>query len=214
VAILYVLAALVLATAYFAAGTAIAYVMLDLLIELTKVGRVHVHAALPFGPEPEESLFAVVLGGLTASYAIDAVADHHSPRARNAVHVVFQLVSNALIGGVLVLEAEHGLLPLVLYAVAMLLHLVALEHHMQMTWQESVSPPWRFAVALAPALGAALWSLVLGEASLFIALALVAGMTLIQVVHDELPSPRATHVPAFVLGVAVFALLSFLRWEQ
>jgi hypothetical protein len=47
---------------------------------------------------------------------------------------------------------------------------------------------------------------------LYVTLALVAGATIVQVFRDELPSPRASRVGAFVLGVALYAGIIAVRW--
>jgi hypothetical protein len=88
-----------------------------------------------------------------------------------------------------------------------------LEHHIQLTWGATRSGWARWLVAFAPLLGAVLWDALLPEAMLFVALALIAGSTLVQVVHDELPTPRASNVRAFLLGTALYAALSVLRWR-
>jgi hypothetical protein len=71
----------------------------------------------------------------------------------------------------------------------------------------------RSLIAFGPLVGALLWDVLLPQWLLLVALALVAGSTLVQVVHDELPSPRASHLPGFVLGTAIYAALSVLRWR-
>jgi hypothetical protein len=195
----------------FAAGTSVAYVFLDLLTELTYLGREHVHSVLPLGPGPDQSLFAVVLVGLLVSYIADAVADRRSPLARYRVHAAWQFANNALIGGIVVLEAKRGVLPLVLCVVAMGLHLAVIECQVRQASEGGPVGPGRVLIALAPFFGA-LIDQRLPEAALFVGLALVAGTTLVQVVHDELPSPRGCHLRAFVSGVSVYAVLSMLRW--
>jgi hypothetical protein len=196
----------------FAGGASLAYVTLDLLVELTYGGREHVHATLPLGPEAEHSLFAVVLAGLTVSYVVDALVGRRWPRALYAVRVGWGATYNALVGGALVLEAEHGFGSLALYAVAMLLHLTEREAHARSEWQLGGWHRTRALVAAAPALGALLWSVLLPTTALYVALAVVAGSTIVQVFRDELPSPRASRVGAFVLGVAVYAAIIAGRW--
>jgi hypothetical protein len=62
------------ATQSFAGGVSLAYVILDLLVELTGSGRKEVHAALPIGPTDERSLFALVLVGATVWHVVAALA--------------------------------------------------------------------------------------------------------------------------------------------
>jgi hypothetical protein len=47
---------------------------------------------------------------------------------------------------------------------------------------------------------------------LYVALALVAGSTVVQIIHAELPSPEAVRLGPFLAGVAVYATLVGLRW--
>ncbi len=53
------------ATKSFAGGASLAYVIVDLMVELTAIGGTNVHSTLPVGPTPIKSLFAVVLVGAT-----------------------------------------------------------------------------------------------------------------------------------------------------
>src|SRR6185437_8958306 len=97
------------ATESFAAGASLAYVIVDLMVELTGVGGEHVHATLPLGPTYEKSLFAVVLLGATWWYLVAAVAARIGrPRARYPAYVLPQAVYCLFIGGALALEAEQG----------------------------------------------------------------------------------------------------------
>jgi hypothetical protein len=198
----------------FIGGTSIAYLVLDLLVELTYTAREPLHAAVPVGIEPEQSLFAVVLAGLTVSYVIDALAYRLSRQAPYAIYLGWTIAYNAVVGGALVVETEEGLRALALFALAMLLHLTVRQSHAQSTWGTRRSQPSLALVACAPAVGALLWAVLLPKRTLAVAVALVAGTTLMQVVREELPSPSAAHIRAFLLGVAVYAVLIALRWSQ
>lgn len=56
----------------FSAGTGLAYVLLYLLFELVKDGAPKIHALLPLGPEPLETLFMLLLAALSANYLLQA----------------------------------------------------------------------------------------------------------------------------------------------
>jgi hypothetical protein len=199
----------------FIGGTSIAYLVLDLLVELTYRGREPVHAALPLGLEPEQSLFAVVLVGLTVSYVLGALADRLSRHAPYAAYLGWNIAYNAVVGGALVVETEEGLRALALFALAMLLHLTVRQSHAQSTWGSTHRTwPGLALVASAPALGALLWAGLLPKPALAVALALVAGTTLMQVVREELPSPSSAHIGTFLLGVAAYSLLIAARWSR
>jgi hypothetical protein len=196
-----------------AAGISLAYVLLDLLVELT-TGSDAVHAVLPVGPDPLRSLFAVVLAGTTLSYASHTLATRtHGKGAGARVALVPRLVYGVFVGGAMDLEAEHGAKALLLFEVAMLVHLAVIHSHLEGALGSRGGRAARALLALAPALGALAWaSLGLPEAALFLSLALVAGSTFTQVFQEELPSPAEAKVGPFVLGVLLYAGLVVVRW--
>jgi hypothetical protein len=196
-----------------AAGISLAYVLLDLLVELT-TGSDAIHAVLPVGPDALRTLFAVVLVGTTLSYAGFTLATRvHGTKAGLRVALVPRLVYGVFVGGAMDLEAEHGTKSLLLFEVAMLVHLAVIHSHLELdlgSWRGRAA---RAFLALAPALGALAWtSLGLPQAGLFLSLALVAGSTFTQVFQYELPSPADARVGPFVLGVVLYAGLVVVRW--
>jgi hypothetical protein len=200
----------------FAAGASLAYVIVDLLVELTSVGAAHVHSTLPLGPSYEKSLFAVVLGGASWWYIVAAVAAKMGGRrSRYRAHLLPQLVYGVFVGGAVALEAEHGVAPLALFALPMLLHLTVLEGHIYKKFEgEHAGLP--FAVlAFAPGAGATAWALLgLPEAALYLTLALVAGSTAVQIIQTELPSPTVLRIGPFLLGVCLYSALIAVRWAR
>jgi hypothetical protein len=44
------------------------------------------------------------------------------------------------------------------------------------------------------------------------ALALVAGSTVVQVLHEDLPSLHALDIPPFLLGTGAYSALVALKW--
>jgi hypothetical protein len=202
------------AAASFTAGASLAYVILDLMVELTSVGGQQVHATLPIAPSYEKSLFAVVLVGATWWYVVGALASRMSHvRARYRAFMVPQLVYGVFVGGALGLEAEHGTGQLLLFALPMLLHLTVVESHIQHEFEGQHGGPMRILVAFAPAAGAVAWVLLgLPPAALFMALALVAGSTVVQIIQTELPSPDLVRIGPFLLGVCIYSAFVAARW--
>ena len=182
------------ATESFAAGASLAYVIVDLMVELTGVGGEHVHSTLAIGPTYEKSLFAVVLLGATWWYVVGAVAAKIGrPAARYWAYVVPQGIYCLFVGGALALEAQHGAVPLLLFALPILLHLTVIESHMHHDFEAQHVGITRAALAVAPGLGAVGWALLgFSQAALFTALALVAGSTVVQIIQTELPSPDSS----------------------
>ncbi len=202
------------ATESFAAGASLAYVIVDLMVELTAVGGEHVHATIPIGPTYEKSLFAIVLVGATWWYVVAALAAKMGqPRARYRAYVLPQVVYGVFTGGALALEAEHGARQLMLFALPMLLHLTVVESHMQHKFSGQHAGLARAVLALAPGIGALAWAVLdLPQAALFMALALVAGSTVVQIIQTELPSPDLVRIGPFLVGVCVYSALIATRW--
>jgi hypothetical protein len=198
----------------FAAGASLAYVIVDLLVELTSVGAPHVHSALPVGPSHEKSLFAVVLAGAVAWYIVAAVAAKvGGRRSRYSAHLVPLVVYSLFVGGAVALEAEHGAVPLALFSIQMLLHLVVVEGHIRKHFEHQHTGLPYAVLAWAPGVAAAAWTILgLPEAALYLTLALVAGSTAVQVIQSELPSPIAVRIGPFFLGVCLYSVLVAARW--
>jgi hypothetical protein len=184
------------------------------MVELTAIGGTHVHATIPIGPTPEKSLFAIVLAGAAWWYLVAALAAKIGrPRARYRAFVVPQVVYSVFVGGALALEAEHGARTLFLFALPMLLHLTVIESHIHHDFESEHSIAARVILAVAPAVGALAWSLLgLPQAALFMALALVAGSTVVQVIQTELPSPDLVRIGPFLLGVGIYMTMVAARW--
>lgn len=202
------------ATESFAAGASLAYVIIDLMVELAGVGGEHVHAVLPIGPTYEKSLFAVVLAGAAWWYLVAGWAARRGHvRARYRAFIVPQTVYGVFVGGALALEAEHGGRQLLLLAAPTLLHLSVVESHVQHEFAGEHSGWPRIICAAAPAFGAIAWSVLgLSPSSLFVALALVAGSTAVQIIQTELPSPDRVRAGPFLVGLGVYVALVAARW--
>ena len=200
----------------FAGGVSLAYVILDLMVELTGAGGKEVHAAVPIGPTHERSLFALVLIGATLWHVVAALATQvGGHRSRYLTYALPQGAYRAVVGGALVLEGEHGSTPLVFFAIPMLLHLTVLESRIHHEFQSDHTGVVRWAVAVAPGLAATAWTLLrLPEAPLFVALALVAGSTVVQIIQTELPWPDLIRLGPFLAGVCLYSVLIAARWAR
>jgi hypothetical protein len=202
------------ATESFAAGASLAYVLVDLMIELTGNGMAHVHARAPIGPSEERSLFAVVLMGATWWYLVGALAAKKGEsRMRYWAYVVPQAIYCLLVGGALALEADYGALPLLLFWLPILLHLTVIESHMLHDFEKEHVGRSRVMLAVMPGLGAIAWAIIgFSHSTLFFALALVAGSTVVQIIQRELPSPDSVLVWPFLGGVAAYSVMIAIRW--
>jgi hypothetical protein len=198
----------------FSAGVSLSYVMADLMVELMHSGAEHVHAALPIGPTHEKTIFSIVLIGATWWYIVAALSSRvRRPRVRYRVYIVPQAIYAVLVGCALAFESEQGAQQLVLFALAMLLHLTVVESHIHHDFKAEHTGLRPILLAIAPGVGAAAWVLLtLSPAVLFIALALVAGSTVVQIVQTELPSPSVVRIGPFLFGVCLYSLMIAARW--
>ncbi|HEY0848093.1 MAG TPA: hypothetical protein VGE12_22190 [Noviherbaspirillum sp.] len=199
----------------FSGGAGLAYVLLYLLFELAKYGAPKIHALLPLGPEPLETLFILLLIALSTMYLLQ-VHLAKSPGLQDDYlgFVVLFLVYNFLAGAGVVEEAHVGLLNLGFYVTALGLHL--LFNDLFLLHLHSGAHHWRWRVALAamPVIGCALAvGFALPEGALYGILALIAGSTIITVVRHELPRPASFRSGAFVAGVILYAALIIATWE-
>jgi hypothetical protein len=200
----------------FAGGTSLAYVVLDLMVELTEAGGAHVHGTLPIGPTEERSLFAVVLAAAAAWYIAPALAHKVAgPAIRYHSYALPQLVYRIVVGASLALEAQHGTRALLLFAVSMLLHLAVVESHFHRQFGRDHAGFVRGLLGFGPCLGAAAWAVFdVPVAALFVALALVAGGTMVQIIQTELPSPELVRIGPFLAGVGLYAAVIAARWAS
>lgn len=199
----------------FSGGAGLAYVFLYLLYELARFGAPMIHAVLPLGPEPLETLFILLLAALLANYLLQVRLQATPSTVDDYIGFATSfLVYNFLAGCGLVEEASGGALNLVFYVAALGLHLLfndlflahlgAATHH----WR------WRAALAAMPAIGCALAAAGAVPAGVqYAMLAVIAGGTVINVLRHELPSPESVLVAPFVAGALVYAGLIFITWR-
>lgn len=196
-------------------GAGLAYVFLYLLLELAKDGADTIHAVLPLGPEPLETLLLLVLGAVTAVYLLQVqLVNNHSPLDEYRGFAAFFLAYNLLAGAGLVEEARWGAVNLAVYALALGLHLAFNERLLLHLRPGAHGWRWRAALAAAPVVGCALTAaLPIPEAMLYGMLTVIAGGTIINVLRRELPDPQGLRPLAFLAGVASYAALIMATWR-
>ena len=196
-------------------GAGLAYVFLYLLLELAKDGAGKIHAVLPLGPEPLETLLILLLAAVTAIYLLQVrLLKTPSPTDEYRGFAGFFLTYNLLAGAGLVEEARWGALNLSVYALALAVHLAFNERLLLHLRPEAHDWRWRGALATAPVAGCTLAAaLPLPEAMLYGMLTVIAGGTIINVVHRELPDPRGLRPVAFLAGVALYSALVLAIWR-
>ncbi|HEX5392375.1 MAG TPA: hypothetical protein VFW68_03800 [Rhodocyclaceae bacterium] len=199
----------------FSGGAGLAYVSLYLLFDLTKYGAPKIHALLPLGPEPLETLFLLLLVALTTMYLLQVhLAKTPSLQDDYVGYATLFLVYNFLAGAAVVEEAHAGPLNLGFYVTALGLHLLFNDRFLLHLCSGAHHWRWRVSLAAMPLMGCALAaSFALPEGVLYGILALIAGSTVINVVRHELPNPRDFRSAAFVAGVVIYAAIIIATWR-
>lgn len=198
----------------FSGGTGLAYVFMYLLFKLVKYGAPEIHALLPLGPEPLETLFILLLGAISAIYLLQVhLESTPDPKDDYLGFAVLFLIYNFLAGTGLVEEAHGDVLNLGFYVTALSLHLLFNDLFLSHLHPGAHHWRWRVALATMPVIGCALAAgFALPEGILYAMLAVIAGGTIINVVRHELPDPQSFRSVAFVAGVVVYAALIMATW--
>lgn len=205
----------------FAGGVSVAYVFVQLLPELQEYQEMIAHtlgARLAF---LEHHIYLVALVGLAVYYGVErltATSREHeraAGRADAASELVFWLdmaafsAYNILIGYLLLHRmGPIGLRTVLLFAVAMALHLWVNDVTLWERHKGDYNRIGRRLLAAAVVLGWALGALVeIPEAAIAVVIAFLAGGLILNVLKEELPEAHHSRFSAFALGAGVYTAL-------
>ncbi|HWH28340.1 MAG TPA: hypothetical protein VNU26_05155 [Mycobacteriales bacterium] len=208
-------------TGSFAGGLAVAYVFLHLLPELVEGNEALGEAlgdTVEHTPLLELSIFLVALAGFTVFYGLERLADRHHPRSAGdgrgsgavyGVHVGAFLLYNGLITYTLALRVRTGLVFALLFVVAIGLHFVLTDRGLHEHYGERFTRSGRFLLVGGLVAGWLAGAVAAPTSALVVALltALLAGSVLLNVFKEELPDPRRSSFPWFLVGLALYAVL-------
>lgn len=201
--------------ASFSGGVSLAYVVLHLLLELFESGRRPVHGVLPFGPDPAESLMLVLFAALVIFFVLHQVVERApaSPLAHRML-VLPHVLYNAVVGGALLGEETHqGPLNLLLFLMALGLHMLVNDYQLTQRLSPERRRSWRLALAVAPVVGCVIGLLPGIPSDIFyVLLAIIVGSSVLSVLQRELPAPEDTRVGAFLAGSGLIAGVTLLQW--
>jgi len=204
----------------FGGGTAAAYVFLYLLPHLAEGNRAVADLLKPeIRALPSVAagflLFLVALVGFFSYYVLERVT-HRSQQGRpEAGRVVFgfQLAFFALYSGLvtypLATKLRVALLPALLFAVAMGLHIFATDHVLSRHFPVRLTIRWRL-VLVAGTLGGWLAAVFAAPTStlLFnILTAFLGGGIMLNIFHEELPPARLSNFIWFSIGLGAYGML-------
>lgn len=201
--------------ASFSGGAGLAYVFLYLLFELTTVGAPKIHALLPLGPDPAETVFIFLLAAFVLVYLVHMqLARSPQPHDDHLGFAALFATYNLLAGAGVAEEALGGMANMAFYVLAIGVHM--LFNDVFLMHVDPAAPHWRWRALLAamPVAGVALAAgFGLPEGVLYALLALVAGGTIINVLRNELPGAPSFRPLAFAAGVLAYAALIFANWR-
>lgn len=197
------------AYANFAGGASLSYVFLYLLFQLSRDGAGAMHALVPLGPAPLETLFLVLLGAVAAFhvlYSRPAPVTYEADFWSDAIY-------NVLVGFALAEEALEGPLALGLYTLALGLHLVFADHALRHHHAELHLGIRRVVIAAGPLLGATTAVVLeLSKGPLYFPLAIVAGGLVVRVLQRELPRQEGLRPLPYVVGLVAYGALILATW--
>jgi hypothetical protein len=198
--------------ASFAGGVSLAFVLLELFVELVDgiAHELHVRA----GPEPVHTIATLILVGASVAFAANLYVERHRESWRSyGIALVPQVVYRALVGAALDEELHTSPRAFAVFWTAMVLHLGIAEHHLDMAYPREHRGPWRFTAGASPLIGAALWAWAEPSMGMFhVLLALVTGATILSIFREEIPPARDVRAGAFFGGILVFGALVQARW--
>jgi hypothetical protein len=202
-----------------AAGISVAYVFVDVLPELAAQSEVAQMVADESAWFIEQRVYFVALLSFVVMYGIEHIVLSQRRRReggceveeRDAVywlHLAGFTAYSLLIGYLLIERAERGLLSLALYALAMAVHFIVVNHALVEEHGAVYRRHGHWVLALAVLAGWALGSAVqIGEIAFARLFAVLAGGVVITSLKAELPDEREGRFWPFCLAALAFALV-------
>lgn len=203
-----------------AGGVAVAYVFLHVLPELAE-GQARVRAHLePAGAALGRHVYLIALIGLATFYGLERMVrsvgggvetDAATAAAVFRLHIGAFAVYNLLLSYLLLHREDQAHADLLLYFVAIGLHLVTTDFGLRQDAPARYDRHARWVLSVAVLAGWLLGLLVeLSEPVLAMLFAFVAGGIVLNVLKEELPEERQSRFSAFALGAGGYAVVLLL----
>jgi hypothetical protein len=205
-----------------AAGISVAYVFVDVLPELAAQSEAMRRITDESAWFVEQRVYFLALLSFVVMYGIEHIvlsqrhrrAGKGEPQGRDAVywlHLAGFAAYSLLIGYLLIERAERGALSLALYALAMAVHFVVVNHALAEEHGAVYRDHGHWVLALAVLAGWGLGMRVqIGELAFARLFALLAGGVVITSLQAELPDEREGRFWPFCLAALAFALVLVL----
>ena len=201
-----------------AAGVSVAYVFVDILPELAAQNEALRHAAgeLQFA---EQRIYLLALVSFVVMYGIEHIVLTRREHSREAdareardpiywLHIGGYAAYSALIGYLLIERSERGEVALVIYALAMAIHFLVVNHALAEEHGELYRRHGHWVLAASILAGWVLGIVApLSEIALARLFALLAGGVVIASLRSELPDDRRGRFWPFCAGAVLFSML-------
>ena len=199
-----------------AGGTAVAFVFIHILPELSHGQQAVEDSGHPVSDYLEQYIYLIAMAGLLVFYGLERTIGRRYATDGPEQHVFWVHIGafaiyNAFIGYLLVRRDVPGLLELALFSFAMLLHFMVNDHALRMQHMTAYHDIGRWLLAGAVLAGWGLAFVVeLGQAASSMLYAFVAGALVLNVLKEELPRERESRFWAFAAGAVGYAVLLLL----
>lgn len=196
-----------------ASGVSLAYVFVHLLPEVAVIAD-ELTETEGWVASLEHNAWVMALVGLVTFYALQRLAERAKATGTDRVtsdrvgwvHIGAYAIYNALIGALLLEQAEQPGTSVWLYTAAMGVHLVVNDHGLREDHGALYHDRGRYVLAAAVLLGWLVSLLVhLPPTAIGLPLAFLAGSVVLTVIKEELPEERDSRVVPLALGAAVYA---------
>ncbi|KTG13640.1 hypothetical protein [Haloferax profundi] len=197
-------------------GASVAYVFMLMLPEVAEVAATvaELQGETLFA---EQIVFFVALAGFVLYYGIEVVVtqrwgeDVEESMVVYRAHLLSFAVYSGIIGYLLFHQEVQSLSNLFFYAVAMALHFGVTDYGLHRHYGTIFDTRGKIVLAVGTLVGAAIGAVtVIGEFSLSVVFAFVAGAIVFNVIKEELPEITESRFVAFLLGTLAFVILSLL----
>lgn len=191
----------------FAAGISFAYVFVELLPSLEKGHFVLKQAFDPFIPYLDRHTYVVALLGMLFYYGLHAQTENGNERNFWLVMSGY-LLFNFFVGASLSDPTNPEIQPLILFTIAMSLHYLVCDYHIEISDPVLFTRWGRWVLILALLLGYAVgYFLHIPDALIALAVSFIAGGILLNTMKYELPKKEKGTYPYFVTGALLYTAL-------
>lgn len=206
-----------------AGGTSVAYMFLHVLPELGEYQNILMQSDAGYLPISRQLVFIVALFGLIVYYGLERLAKQSRMESRREsgedemspavywLHLTAFGIYNFIVSYLLLHREEQSLAGFWVYAFAMSLHFLVIDHslHDHHRADYKGSGRWILTGAIAAGYFCGIYTQISPE-MIALLFAFLAGGVILNVLKEELPEERESRFSAFAFGAAAYSVLLLL----